>query len=129
MSSRSPKRSSDRFAALVAILIGVTGAARAQAPTPIPPSIAEDAELHAAAYACGEDPDADRLQATALLLLAGSGVEAATVGQARQQFLDRLRERMRSRAKVAAGECAAVRARLSERLHALEAQRIEPASR
>ena len=129
VSWRSPKRSSERFAAAAAILFAIVGTARAQAPTEAAETIASDAELYAAAYVCGEDPDADRLKATALLFLAGSGVEAATVGQARQQFLDRLRERMRSQAKVTRGECDAVRDRLKARFLALESRRIEPARR
>ena len=103
--------------------------ALAQLPAETVESVAGDADLYAAAYACGEEPDADRLKATVLLLLAGSGVEAATVGQARQQFIDRLRERMRSHSKVSAGECETVRGGLKNRLQALDTYRIEPSRR
>ena len=114
---------------MAAILFSVFGMARAQLPGETAESVAGDAELYLAAYACGEEPDADRLKATVLLLLAGSGVEAATVRQARQQFVDRLRERMRSHAKVSAGECEAVRGGLKNRLRALDTYRIEPSRR
>ncbi len=129
MSWRSPKHSFERFAAVAAILFSVFGIARAQLPGETAESVTGDAELYSAAYACGEEPDADRLKATVLLLLAGSGVEAATVRQARQQFVDRLRERMRSHAKVSAGECEAVRGGLKNRLRALDTYRIEPSRR
>lgn len=126
---RSPKRSSERLAAAAAILFTMFGMARAQLPAVTAESVSGDADQYAAAYACGEEPDGDRLKATVLLLLAGSGVEAATVGQARQQFIDRLRERMRSHAKVSAGDCKTVRGGLKNRLQALDTYRIEPSRR
>ncbi len=126
---RSPKRSFERFAAPAVILFTISGMARAQLPAEPVQSVADDAVLYAAAYACGEEPDADRLKATVLLLLAGSGVEAAAVGQARQQFVDHLRDRMRSRAKVSTGECETVRGGLKNRLQALDIYRIEPSRR
>ncbi len=52
--------------------------------------------LYGDAYACNEEPLADRLRASALLALAGRGRPAQDVIEARQRFLDGLRQRMKA---------------------------------
>ena len=103
----------------------MSGGVPAQATVAGAGALAEDAGLYAAAYVCGEEPDAERLKATALLVLAGSGTAAANVAQARQQFLDQLRKQ----ARLSRSECRAVRGRLESRLQELDSLRIEPARR
>ena len=68
-------------------------------------------------YACNEEPLADRLRASSLLALAGRGRPAPDVIEARQRFLEGLRQRMKSgRAGSSACDTAvsAIRARLAE---------------
>jgi hypothetical protein len=73
--------------------------------------------LYGDAYACNEEPLADRLRASALLALAGRGRPAQDVIEARQRFLDGLRQRMkagRSNPPACEAVISALRTRLGE---------------
>lgn len=85
-----------------------------------------DVKLYADAYACDEEPLAERLRSTVLLIVAGSGKTAADVVLARQRFLDGLRERARKGGRPNAAGCTQAVADASARLHALEMIRLEP---
>jgi hypothetical protein len=80
-------------------------------------SVGRDVALFADGYACGEEPQADRLRASSLLALAGRGRPATDVIEARQRFTDGLRARMkgpRPGASACDAATAALRARLAE---------------
>lgn len=85
-----------------------------------------DVKLYADAYACDEEPLAERLRSTALLIVAGSGKTAADVVMARQRFLDGLRDRARKGGRPAAAGCAQALSDTRARLQALETVRLEP---
>lgn len=80
-------------------------------------ALARDVALYADGYACNEEPLADRLRASSLLALAGRGRPAPDVIEARQRFLDGLRQRMKA-GRAGSSTCdaavAAIRARLAE---------------
>lgn len=86
-----------------------------------------DVKLYAEAYACDEEPLAERLRSTVLLIVAGSGKTATDVVEARQRFLDGLRERSKRGGRPNAPACAKALGELRARLDSLESVRLEPA--
>ncbi len=82
-------------------------------------ALGRDVALYGDAYACNEEPLADRLRASALLALAGRGRPAQDVLESRQRFLDGLRQRMKA-GRGSAAACEAVIAALRTRLGELE---------
>lgn len=87
-----------------------------------------DVKRYANAYACDEEPLAERLRSTVLLIVAGSGKSRADVVDARQRFLDGLRERSRAGGRSTPAECAEALSALRARLEALDRIRLAPAA-
>lgn len=85
-----------------------------------------DVKLYADVYACDEEPLAERLRSTVLLIVAGSGKTAAEVVMARQRFLDGLRDRARKGGRPTAAGCGRALSDARARLQALESVRLEP---
>jgi len=85
-----------------------------------------DVKLYAEAYVCDEEPLAEQLRSTVLLIVAGSGKPSADVIEARQRFLDGLRDRARSGTRPTASGCTKSLADLRVRLRSLENVRLEP---
>ncbi len=89
-------------------------------------ALGADVKLYAEGYACDEEPLAEQLRSTVLLIVAGSGKTATDVVEARQRFLDGLRDRARSGGRPTAGGCAKALGDLRARLHTLQGVRLEP---
>lgn len=124
---RWKKRSSDLTAVTVAAsLLGAATAAFAGFTDDESAALDADVRLYADAYACDEEPLAERLRSTALLIVAGSGKTATDVVLARQRFLDGLRERVRQGGRPTAAGCAQTLSATRARLQALESIRLEP---
>lgn len=121
---RWKKRSSD----LAALVVAASFCAMAHAAFTDEESAALDADvkLYADVYACDEEPLAERLRSTVLLIAAGSGKTAAEVVMARQRFLDGLRDRARKGGRPTATGCARALSDARTRLQALESIRLEP---
>lgn len=103
--------------ALLAVALAWAGTATAALSAEEEAALARDVALYGDGYACNEEPLADRLRASALLALAGRGRPALDVIEARQRFLDGLRQRMKAgRTTAAACDAAisAIRTRLGE---------------
>jgi hypothetical protein len=125
-SLRWKKRSSDLAAIAVAASLCAATAARAAFTDEEDAALDADVKLYANAYACDEEPLAERLRSTALLIVAGSGKTAADVVVARQRFLDGLRDRARQGGRPTAAGCAQVLSDTRARLQVLETVRLEP---
>lgn len=123
---RWKKRSSEIAAAVVAAALSLPAGGWAALTEDESATLDADVKLYAEAYACDEEPLAERLRSTVLLIVAGSGKTAADVVQARQRFLDGLRERARKGARPNAAGCTQAVADARARLHALERVRLEP---
>jgi len=122
--SRWKKRSSEVGALLAAAALGLAAMADGGLSADEASALAGDVKLYAESHACGEEPQAERLRATVLLLIAGSGKTAADVIDARQRFLDGLRERMRRSGRTE--DCASIRDAMRSRLAELERLRLAP---
>lgn len=123
---RWKKRSSDLAAIAVAASFGAATAALAAFTDDESAALDADVRLYADAYACDEEPLAERLRSTALLIVAGSGKTATDVVLARQRFLDGLRDRARKGGRPTAAGCAQALSATRARLQALESIRLEP---
>lgn len=99
------------------VALACSAGSRAELSSEEDASVGRDVALFADGYACGEEPQADRLRASSLLALAGRGRPATDVIEARQRFIDGLRARMKG-PRPAASACNAasdaLRARLAE---------------
>ncbi|MEO8038147.1 MAG: hypothetical protein ABI794_05215 [Betaproteobacteria bacterium] len=124
MSSRWKKRSSEIGTLLIAGALGLDAVAAGGLSAAETTALAADVKLFAESYACNEEPQAERLRATVLLLIAGSGKDAVVVAEARQRFLDGLRERMREPAHPEG--CAFAQDAMRTRLAELERLRLAP---
>lgn len=123
---RWKKRSSEFAAGFVAAALCWPAASSAALTDDESATLDADVKLYAEAYACDEEPLAERLRSTVLLIVAGSGKTAADVVLARQRFLDGLRERARKGGRPDAAGCTQAVADARARLHALEMVRLEP---
>lgn len=123
---RWKKRSSDLAAIVAAAALSAPAAGQAALTDEESTALDADVKLYADAYACDEEPLAERLRSTVLLIVAGSGKTAADVVLARQRFLDGLRERARKGGRPTAAGCTQAVAAASTRLHTLETIRLEP---
>jgi hypothetical protein len=126
---RWKKRSSDLAVLVVAASFCAATAVRAAITDQESAALDADVKLYADAYACDEEPLAERLRSTVLLIVAGSGKTATDVVMARQRFLDGLRDRARKGGRPTAAGCAQALADARARLQALETVRLEPANR
>lgn len=125
---RWKKHSSDRVAVAVAASICAAAAVHAAFTDEEGAALDADVKLYADAYACDEEPLAERLRSTVLLIVAGSGKTAADVVMARQRFLDGLRDRARKGGRPTAAGCAQTLSDARARLQVLETVRLEPSA-
>jgi hypothetical protein len=123
---RWKKRSSDRLAAAVAASVCAAAVAHGALTDDESAALDADVRLYADAYACDEEPLAERLRSTVLLIVAGSGKSAADVVMARQRFLDGLRDRIRKGGRPTAAGCTQASSDARARLQVLETVRLEP---
>lgn len=128
MSSRSKKRSSERAAAILAAMLFAPWASYGALTDEERTALGADVKLYADGYACDEEPLAEQLRSTVLLIVAGSGKTATDVVEARQRFLDGLRERARNGGRPSAGACTKAVGDLRARLRALQSVRLEPSA-
>jgi hypothetical protein len=124
--SRSTKRSSERAAVWFVALLSAPLASQGALTQDEAWALAADVRLYADAYACDEEPLAERLRSTVLLIVAGSGKTGADVVDARQRFLDGLRDRARAGGRPTAAGCAKTLSDLRARLAELESVRFAP---
>ena len=124
--SPSKKRSSERAAAWFVALLSAPLASHGALTQDEAGALAGDVRLYADAYACGEEPLAERLRSTVLLIVAGSGKTSADVVDARQRFLDGLRDRSRTGGRPTAAACSKTLSDLQTRLAELERVRLAP---
>ena len=128
MFSRSKKRSSERTAAILAAVLFAPWPGHGALTDEESTALGADVKLYAEGYACDEEPLAEQLRSTVLLIVAGSGKTATDVVEARQRFLDGLRDRARSGGRPGAGACTKAVGDLRARLRALQSVRLEPSA-
>ncbi len=123
---RSKKRSSKRAAVWLAAVLSGPFASHGALTGDEAGALGADVKLYADAYACDEEPLAERLRSTVLLIIAGSGKTGADVVEARQRFLDGLRDRARTGGRPTAAACSKSLSDLRARLAQLESVRLAP---